>query len=105
MSTRAIWKDVVRSLVDMWNLTRTSYEPRLCPRYYPKRLERIRLGTETFQAHQIALCDAMNYPIIIEDEEYISLNETLHMAACVSAPDYGVTCHGDPQPTNVIVDD
>ena len=41
--------------------------------------------------------------IIINGKEYQSLNDTFDEIKNISSPTFGITCHGDPQPSNIII--
>jgi hypothetical protein len=102
-SGRAIWKDVTSSLLNMWQNSRHRYEARLCPRFYPKRADRIRTGVSTFLRDQFSSEGIEQYPVIINDKCFQNLNTTLARLDAIIEPTYGVTCHGDPQPSNIII--
>lgn len=101
-----IWEDIVINLFEMWKKTKTyHYNKDANPRNNQKRIERIEKGIYELAYNNYKLNEIKNYPIIINGIEYFSLNEAMSLIKNVGDPSFGVTCHGDPQPSNVIIDD
>ena len=101
---RSIWHDVTEILTGIWQETR--YYPfmdKLCPRYHQTRCQRITDGVYALEFNGISISDCVSMPIIINGEEYPSIQNTISEIFLVGDPKFGVVCHGDPQPSNVIV--
>jgi hypothetical protein len=99
----AVWKDVVESLVSMWKSSQHQFQESICPRFFPARLRRIKDGVGSTVVGGVKLADCWNLPVVINGNEYSSVSESFEKIACVGKPEKGVVCHGDPQPSNVVV--
>lgn len=102
---RAIWEEIVVYLTEVWRTT--EYRPfmeELCPRYHQARCQRIREGILGLTLYGVELRNCLSLPLIINGEEYPSIGEAYAEIEAVGQPQFGVTCHGDPQPSNVVVD-
>ncbi|KKQ98653.1 MAG: hypothetical protein UT24_C0009G0154 [Candidatus Woesebacteria bacterium GW2011_GWB1_39_12] len=100
----SIWSDVVFSLVDVWEQTKHNYLSEESPRPYKPRLERITKGVKEIKiSDNIKLENYFNLPLKINGVIYPSLEECFSRLERVDAPSFGVLCHGDPQPSNVVV--
>jgi len=102
---RMVWHEVVSTLVGTWQ--RTKYYPfmdMLCPRYFKARCQRITDGVRSLVINGIRIADCISMPVVINGEGYPSIEDALHQIEAVGKPQFGVTCHGDPQPSNIVVD-
>lgn len=99
----AVWKDVLEVIVRMWEVSRHPFQSVLCPRFFPARLERIREGLRHIAIGEIKLAEHWKKPIIINGKEYPSIAQSLEKVSQVGKPKTGVVCHGDPQPSNIVV--
>jgi thiamine kinase-like enzyme len=100
-----VWKDVVETLVHVWKTSQHKFQEALCPRFFPDRIRRIREGLYSTVVGDVRLSECWNMPIIINNKEYLSVSESLDKINQVGKPTMGVVCHGDPQPSNIIVGD
>lgn len=101
---RRIWHEVASTLIGTWQ--QTKYYPfmdMLCPRYHKARCQRITDGVRSLVVDGIRISDCISMPTIINGEEYPSIKESLLQIEPISSPAFGVTCHGDPQPSNIVV--
>ncbi len=102
---RKTWCEVVVSLVKTWQQTKHyPFMDMLYPRYHKTRCQRIIDGVHSVVINGIKIADCISMPVIINGEEYPSIDSLLPQIEAVGKPQFGVTCHGDPQPSNVIVD-
>lgn len=101
----AVWQDVVETLVRMWKISQHQFQEALCPRFFPARLQRIKEGLRSVVVGDVQLSESWDMPVIINGNEYSSVSESLEKIARVGKPTVGVVCHGDPQPSNIIVGD
>lgn len=99
----AVWKDVVESLVRMWKSSQHQFQESLCPRFFPARLRRIKDGVNSAVVGGVKLADCWNLPVVVNGNEYSSVSESFERVARVGKPTNGVVCHGDPQPSNIVV--
>lgn len=102
---KRMWHEVVSTLVDTWQ--QTKYYPfmdMLCPRYHKARCQRIADGIYSMMINGVKITDCASLPIIINGEEYPSIKDLLPQIETIGKPLFGVTCHGDPQPSNIVVD-
>lgn len=99
----AVWADVVESLVHMWKSSQHQFQEPLCPRFFPARLRRIKDGIGSAVVGGVKLVDYWNLPVVVNDNEYPSILESFEMVTLVGKPINGVVCHGDPQPSNIVV--
>jgi len=98
-----VWKDVVESLVRMWKSSQHQFQESLCPRFLPARLQRIKDGVNSAVAGGVKLADCWSLPVVVNGNEYSSISKSLERIARVGKPAKGVVCHGDPQPSNIVV--
>lgn len=101
----AVWEDVVKSLVRMWKSSQHQFQESLCPRFFPARLRRIRNGVSSALVSGISLADCWDLPVVINGKEYFSISESFEEIARIGKPTSGVVCHGDPQPSNIVVNE
>jgi len=97
----ATWLDFLSHLTAMWNASATK-PPHASPRPYDARFERIKDGLsayfrDTFSEQALAL------KTIINGKEYASISELLDALSRAPSQTISVTCHGDPQPSNIVV--
>lgn len=100
---KTVWSDVLSSLVGMWEQSSHRFYSALCPRYYPKRVKRIQEGVRETIINNICIGDHLDLPIVINGVKYPPMGEALLRIEKVSEPTFGVVCHGDPQPSNIMV--
>jgi serine/threonine protein kinase len=99
----AVWKDVVESLVVMWKTSQHQFQESLCPRYFSARLKRIMDGVGSSIVGGVKLSNCWNLPVVVNGNEYASISESFECITHVKTPTSGVVCHGDPQPSNIVV--
>lgn len=99
----AVWKDVVESLVRMWKSSQHQFQESLCPRFFPARSRRIKDGVNTAMVGGVKLSDCWDLPVVVNGNEYTSISKSFERIAHVGKPAKGVVCHGDPQPSNIVV--
>lgn len=99
----AVWKDVVETFVHTWKTSQHQFQEALCPRFFPARLQRIKDSVRSAVIGDVQLSECWNMPIVINGNEYSTLSESLEKIAQVGKPATGVVCHGDPQPSNIVV--
>jgi hypothetical protein len=99
----AVWKDVVETLVHMWKISQHKFQEALCPRFFPARIQRIKEGLQSVVFGGVRLSECWDLPVIINGNEYFSVSESLEKITQVGKPMMGVVCHGDPQPSNIVV--
>lgn len=95
-----IWNDVVDSLTSMWQESKHEFNPQLCPRFLPDRITRVK---ESLRAHECIGAQNWDKPVVVNGVEYLSLTESFETINEIGVPKFGVICHGDPQPSNIIV--
>ena len=100
-----LWREIVTTLIGTWKQTKHyPFMGELCPRYHKARCQRITEGVYALTVNGIRIADCASMPVIVNGEEYPSIRQTLPQIEAVGSPKFGVTCHGDPQPSNVVVD-
>lgn len=101
-----LWKKVLFSITDMWKKTKEhNYQSEKNPRNNVERIKRIKNGVHEALFNIFKNEDYINYPIVVNGIEYISLDTAFKIISEVGTPKFGVTCHGDPQPSNVVITD
>lgn len=102
---RAIWEEIVTHLTKVWGVTRHSpFMMELCPRYHPARCQRVKDGVLELTLSGVEIRNCLSLPLVINGKEYPSITEAFAEIEAVGRPQFGVTCHGDPQPSNVVVE-
>ena len=100
----SIWNDVVVSLVTMWGNSKTfPFRKDLCPRVFSERIKRIRKGLCQRSISGVPLSGILHKKVRINGQDYPSIDYSLENISKIKNPQFGVTCHGDPQPSNIIV--
>ena len=100
----SIWGDVVASLITMWSDSKTfPFREDLCPRIFSERIKRIRNGLNQRSILDTPLSDILHKEVNINGRDYPSIDDSLKNVSNIKNPQFGVTCHGDPQPSNIIV--
>ncbi|MBU1202492.1 hypothetical protein KKH39_00375 [Patescibacteria group bacterium] len=99
----AVWKDVVESLACMWKTSQHQFQESLCPRFFPARLQRIKYGVVSAVVGGVKIADCWNIPVVVNGNEHHSISESFEEVARVRKPTNGVVCHGDPQPSNIVM--
>jgi len=98
-----IWKDVVDTLVHTWLASQHQFQEELCPRYFPARINRISNGLQDVFIAGIKLSKCWQMPVIVNGNRYQSIADSINMITKIGKPKFGVICHGDPQPSNIIL--
>ncbi len=98
-----VWKDVVETLVHTWKTSQRPFQEVLCPRFFPARVQRIQDGLRRMAIGNIQLSECWDLPVFVNGNEYPSVSESLEKVAQAGKPAMGVVCHGDPQPSNIVV--
>ena len=101
-----IWNNVTQEIIKMWSLSKDSnYEPQKNPRNNTKRIKRIETNLYKIKYNNYLIKDLINLQTIINGVEYQSIAQTIKEIKKINNPEFGVTCHGDPQPSNIVVND
>lgn len=103
---RKIWHDVVEKITDMWLVSKEPVtEKTIFARDFDERLIRISESLKTLPIgeHGETLFDYYCLPIIVNGERCSSIAQMLERFRGYKKPEFTVTCHGDPQPSNVIM--
>jgi len=103
----SIWDDVLGKITDMWVATQIpTTAATVFPRDYDARYERIVAGIKQTQPAGLPkpLDAYLDYPLVINGVTYPALRQTLDGLKLYTPPSVTVTCHGDPQPSNIIID-
>ncbi len=100
-----VWISATDSLADLWVKTAEPFRKDDCQRRHDERIERIREGVQNIRINSVSLKDHMDAPIIFNNQICPSLNEILKEIKDITEPEIGVVCHGDPQPSNIVVND
>lgn len=100
----SIWDDVLVSLITMWSNSKTfPFSKNLCPRIFTERIKRIKKGLNEISISGIPLSEILYKKININGRDYPSIDDSLKNISNIKNPQFGITCHGDPQPSNIIV--
>lgn len=100
----SIWESVVDDLMAVWRASASQpFQQDLCPRYLPARLTRIRTSLQETIIQGVSLAEVWHEPTFINGKQYISIAEAFSEIEAIGHPTVGVLCHGDPQPSNVLV--
>ncbi len=103
---RKIWFDVVEKVTDMWasSMVPATAQTKFA-RNYEERLFRISEGLKSLPVgdNDATLFDYYYLPVTVNGEKTISVAEMLDRFRAYIKPEFTVTCHGDPQPSNVII--
>lgn len=103
----SIWNDVLEQLSsNVWIASKhTPYEPSLSPRHFISRYNRVTASLKSLHVGGVPLSEHFEKPIILNGVKYPPLRGLLEDVLGVGNPAFGVVCHGDPQPSNIIVSD
>lgn len=100
----SIWKDVVDAIVGIWSNSKTyPFDRSLCPRNFSQRIDRIASGLYGKSIFGVELSKIWNKDVYVNGKVYPSIADTLKSISSIGDPAFGVICHGDPQPSNIIV--
>lgn len=103
--TYEIWKEITSELTALWKTSKVKRVDSIsASRNFGQRYERIHTGFLEASIQGYKINSIYDLPVAINGEIYPSLRETLLKLKSIKKPNFYVTCHGDPQPTNVIVD-
>lgn len=100
-----IWKNFLKELMSMWNLSKGVYISEKNPRNNIIRIKRIEAGLLNAQYNGYTLKELWDKTIVINNKEYFSLSKAFDIIKTIGTPKFGITCHGDPQPSNIIIDE
>lgn len=102
---QSIWNDVLESIGDMWITSkRECFLEEKNPRNFDSRFERIKNGLLNYKfQNDFILRDYQHLTIQVNGMDYCSINELFSYLQHINYPDFSVFCHGDPQPTNIIL--
>jgi len=99
-----IWNDVLKKVLKLWLVSKQKpYDNSLCPRNIDLRINRIIKFLKRVKIEEYKFGKIFNFPIIINGKEYASMDKLLSVIYSLREPDFGVTCHGDVQPSNIVV--
>lgn len=100
----AVWSEFLTELRVMWRVSRCGgFDEGAAPRPYVARLERVKNGVLGCRIGSVNLSGCWTMPILVNGAQCPSLAESFASLARMGAPSYSVTCHGDPQPNNIVV--
>lgn len=100
----AKWKNVLETVYDLWQKSNSNpFVVTLSPRNYTSRVDRISNGIEKFFKEKFSIPNAMDLKIKINGEFYPSFADSINKLKDYHLPQFGVTCHGDPQPSNIVI--
>lgn len=100
-----VWHSVLSSLTGMWMETRFPFIKDSCPRHYSSRLERIERAIRGESIRDVPLGDCFDLPVVVNGVEYPSLSKSFSVLKEMGEPQFGITCQGDPQPSNIVIGD
>lgn len=99
-----IWNSVLLEILNMWkNSKNYNYKPALNPRNNAERIKRIKTGVLNTKYNNYSINTITDLKIEVNGVEYLSLKETFDEIEKITEPDFGIICHGDPQPSNIII--
>ena len=103
-----VWKESLQMLASMWQQTRKKVtKTTQFARNYDARFARIVTG---LKAHAIASNQStllgvyLDYKVDVNGDMYPSFSRMLEKLERQDMPTHTVVCHGDPQPSNIIID-
>ena len=101
-----IWDKVLIEIMEMWQESMNyNYNPNNNPRNNKLRIQRIETGVLSSRYNGYSFESIRKLTMVINGEECISLDDAFVEIKKISNPKFGVTCHGDPQPSNIIISD
>lgn len=99
-----IWNNVLLEVMRMWkNSIDYNYNSNLNPRNNNARLKRIKTGVMNSEYNGYKLYSLKKLKIKVNGVMCLSLEEIFDEISKISEVEFGVTCHGDPQPSNIII--
>ncbi|MFA5935969.1 MAG: phosphotransferase [Patescibacteria group bacterium] len=99
----SVWSEAVGELICLWQQTKRTYVAENDPRNLCTRFRRIADGLIAYARKDIRLADVIDLPVMIDGKHYPSISTALAEAYQVRPPLFSVMCHGDFQPSNIIV--
>lgn len=99
----SVWESVNRTLLQTWQSSKHQFQQELSPRRLKNRIQRINTGLTNLDVNGVSLLACRDMPIIVNGIEYGSVADSLLEIERVRSPAFGVICHGDPQPSNILV--
>lgn len=98
-----IWSQVMEDIGYLWMKSQTAYHQQLSVRNHTQRIGRI---ADFIKQSQPALANAdwMELDVRINGRLFPCSNDLIRELMAITAPKYGVTCHGDPIPHNIVLD-
>lgn len=99
-----IWTDFLNEITFLWKRTTKKNQAGVSPsREFYSRHKRILEGIEQSTINDISLASLMDAEVNVNGKLYPSIRKTFDKLRDYQEPEYYVTCHGDPQPSNVVV--
>lgn len=99
-----IWESFLLEIINMWkNSMSYDYDPNLNPRNTINRIKRIKTSLLNTKYNGYNIEFLKHLKIEINGVNYSSLEEVFDEFDKIGNPGFGVTCHGDPQPSNIII--
>lgn len=99
-----LWKEFLLSITNMWSSTIDyNYQTEKNPRNNKNRIKRIKKGVYEVLFSIFKNDNYIYYPVVVNGIEYISLFDTFKIISEVDMPNFGIICHGDPQPSNIVI--
>lgn len=99
-----IWEKVLIEIMNMWKNSKDyNYSSSMNPRNNKARIERIENGVFNSEYNGYNLGSLKNLKIEVNGVEYLSIQDIFDEISKILEPKFGVTCHGDPQPSNIVI--
>lgn len=96
-----IWEEFLHTMTTMW-LASARKPAESSPRPYENRMHRIESGVKDYVTRNYSL-EAMHAPMVINGNKRESIFELVNNLRKEPRLLKSVTCHGDPQPSNIII--
>ncbi len=104
LNSFAIWESVLGQVYATWKHSAYSgFDVERNPRHHQKRCMRVLNGLGELKISNISFADYMNKPMLVNGVRHQSLFNIMRKIAAVHSPEFSVACHGDPQPSNIVV--
>lgn len=101
----SVWNDMLNKILNMWDKSRQPVDLNTTyARDYTLRFERIEEYLHKFfDKLSLNLSNVLSAPVRVNGKLYPPLSSLLSELKEYDEPKFTVTCHGDPQPSNIIV--
>ena len=101
-----IWVDILDEIYELWRNSKIeSFSQKNNLRNYQDRFNRIKDGVLNYKfiSEGITLQNYSDYIIQVNGTDYCSLTELFDYLENMDEPSFSVFCHGDVQPTNIVI--